>query len=257
MYQRTKYLFDPKSKSPFKISRSKIELFVQCPRCFYLDLRHGLKRPSWPAFTLNSAVDALLKKEFDTHRAGNTAHPLMAAYKLNYRPFAHSKMDQWRHNFTGVQVKHEVTNFMVYGAVDDIWQDDEGNLMIVDYKSTSTDKPIDLNDHWKAAYKRQMEFYQWLARHNEELGKYRVLDLGYFVYCNGQKDVAAFDAKLEFNIELIPYEGNDAWVEDKILSAHQCLSNDKIPEAVADCEYCQYRQAAKTLEMWGGDSLFS
>lgn len=34
---RTKNLFDPKSKTPFKLSRSKIDLFLNCPRYFYLD----------------------------------------------------------------------------------------------------------------------------------------------------------------------------------------------------------------------------
>ncbi len=35
--QRARNLYDPKSKEPFRISRSKIELFINCPRCFYLD----------------------------------------------------------------------------------------------------------------------------------------------------------------------------------------------------------------------------
>lgn len=248
MYRRTKYLFDPQSKNPFKISRSKIELFVQCPRCFYLDLRCGVKRPSFPSFTLNSAVDILLKKEFDLHRANNTLHPLLEAYNLNHVPFSHAKMDEWRHNFSGVGFLHETTNFWVYGAVDDIWQDESGNLIIVDYKSTSTDKPIDLDDHWKQPYKRQMEIYQWLARHNHELGKYNISDLGYFVYCNGIKDRQAFDAKLEFSVELIPYQGDDGWVEKKVLAAHECLMSGKLPEASAECEHCQYRQAANSLE---------
>jgi len=30
-------LFDPRSDKPFVLSRSKVELFIDCPRCFYLD----------------------------------------------------------------------------------------------------------------------------------------------------------------------------------------------------------------------------
>ena len=52
----------------WKLSRSKIDLFVECPRCFYLDNKLGIKRVQFPAFLLNSAVDALFKKEFDIHR---------------------------------------------------------------------------------------------------------------------------------------------------------------------------------------------
>ena len=56
----------------WKLSRSKIDLFVECPRCFYLDNKLGVSRPKGPSFTLNIAVDALLKREFDTHRAHKT-----------------------------------------------------------------------------------------------------------------------------------------------------------------------------------------
>src|SRR3989338_3464891 len=70
--------YDPASKEPFKVSRSKIDLFVECPRCFYLDARLGVKRPSGPSFTLNNAVDELFKREFDVHRTARTTHPLMS-----------------------------------------------------------------------------------------------------------------------------------------------------------------------------------
>ncbi|HVY67280.1 MAG TPA: hypothetical protein VHA30_00050, partial [Patescibacteria group bacterium] len=61
--KRTKYLFDPRSKYPFRLSRSKIDLFLNCPRCFYLDRRLGVALPPGFPFALNSAVDHLLKKE--------------------------------------------------------------------------------------------------------------------------------------------------------------------------------------------------
>ena len=67
--KRTKNIYDPASKNPFKLSRSKIDLFLECPRCFYLHRRLGVGRPPGYPFTLNVAVDALLKKEFDIHRA--------------------------------------------------------------------------------------------------------------------------------------------------------------------------------------------
>ena len=55
--------YQPNQTQPFRISRSKVDLFLNCPRCFYLDVRLGIKRPSGFPFNLNSAVDALLKKE--------------------------------------------------------------------------------------------------------------------------------------------------------------------------------------------------
>ena len=60
--------FNPDKKNNWKLSRSKLDLFLQCPRCFYLDNRLGIKRPPGFPFNLNSAVDHLLKKEFDPVR---------------------------------------------------------------------------------------------------------------------------------------------------------------------------------------------
>ncbi|TSC81409.1 MAG: hypothetical protein G01um101419_823, partial [Parcubacteria group bacterium Gr01-1014_19] len=120
--KRAKGLFEPKSSAPFRISRSKIDLFLNCPKCFYYDRRLGVAQPPGFPFTLNSAVDKLLKKEFDSHRANGTPHPLMKAYKLQAVPFHHPKMDEWRDALRGGAVYlHEPTNLFVTGGVDDVW----------------------------------------------------------------------------------------------------------------------------------------
>ena len=105
--KRTRNLFDPNSSEPFRISRSKIDLFHECERCFYLDVRLGLARPSFPAFTLNNAVDELMKREFDLHRAKGSAHPLMKAYKIDAVPIVHADLEIWRNNFKGVSHLHQ------------------------------------------------------------------------------------------------------------------------------------------------------
>jgi hypothetical protein len=79
---RERNRFDPHSADPFKLSRSRLEVFLSCPRCFYLDRRLGIDRVRGPAFTLNSATDTLLKKEFDAHRAAGTPHPISAALNM-------------------------------------------------------------------------------------------------------------------------------------------------------------------------------
>ena len=81
-----------------------------------------------------------------------------------------------------------------------------------------------------------MEFYQWLFRRNG----FEISDIGYFVYCNGIKDRGSFDARLDFRIKVIPYEGSDKWVDDTIIEIHQTLEGAEIPEAAEDCEYCKY-----------------
>ena len=231
-----KKLYDPNAKEAFKVSRSKIDLFIECPRCFYLDRRIGVSRPQGFPFNLNSAVDTLLKKEFDIHRNQKTPHPLMDSYGIDAVPFQHEKMDIWRENFTGVETFYEPTNFVVFGAVDDIWVDKNNTLMVVDYKATSKNEEVNLDAEWQDGYKRQMEVYQWLLRQNG----FKVSDTGYFVYANGKRDREAFDGKLEFDIKLIPYEGKADWIEKTLMNMKKCLDTNEIPKASPTCEYCTY-----------------
>lgn len=240
--KRARNIFDPASNQPFKLSRSKLDLFLNCPRCFYLDRRLGVSQPPGFPFNLNSAVDTLLKKEFDIHRAGKTTHPLMKAYGLDLVPFRHELMAEWRENFKGVRFLHQPTNFIITGAVDDLWVDGKGVIYVVDYKSTSKTTEVNLDAEWQLGYKRQLEVYQWLLRQNG----FKVSDTGYFVYANGQTDREAFDGKLEFNIKIIAYAGDDAWVEKEIIRARQCLMGNKIPRAGADCDYCGYVEAVNS-----------
>ena len=235
--QRTKGLYQSDSDESFKLSRSKIDLFLQCPRCFYLDRKLGVGRPPGFPFALNSAVDALLKKEFDIHRAKGSQHPLLEKYGVDARPVAHEDLDKWRTNFTGVQYLHKPTNLLITGAIDDLWQSSKGEYIVVDYKSTSKAEDITaLDKDWQDGYKRQMEIYQWLVRQNG----YKVSDTGYFVYCNGKTDRQAFDAKLEFDLTLIAYKGDDSWIEKTIAKIHKCLNSDKMPKSNPECDYCNY-----------------
>ncbi|MFY9493305.1 MAG: PD-(D/E)XK nuclease family protein [Minisyncoccia bacterium] len=243
--QRTRNLFDPTAKVPFRLSRSKIDLFLNCPRCFYLDRRKGVAQPPGYPFTLNSAVDKLLKKEFDAHRVQGTAHPLMKTYNIDAVPLNHPRMDEWRDALGGgVQYFHPATNFLVTGGVDDIWVNPKGEFMVVDYKATAKNGEVDLAAAWQIGYKRQVEIYQWLLRHND----FRVSHTAYFVYANGQTDREAFDGRLEFDVVVLAYQGNDSWVEEALADMQRCLLSEALPPYSPDCDYCRYREAAANVE---------
>ncbi|PIT93271.1 MAG: hypothetical protein COU06_00750 [Candidatus Harrisonbacteria bacterium CG10_big_fil_rev_8_21_14_0_10_38_8] len=238
---RTRYLFDPKSSEPYRLSRSKIDFFIECPKCFYLDQRLGTKRPPGYPFTLNVAVDELLKKEFDVYRASQTPHPLMKTYGLSVVPYQHPDMEKWRDSLrSGVEYLHPETNLSVRGGVDDIWINKSDELLVVDYKATSKREAPTLEGTLGAQYQRQMEVYQWLLAKNG----FKVSKTGYFVYVNGKKDAEAFDGKLEFDVHLLPLEGDYSWLEPVLLKIKDCLMSEDIPESGLDCDYCAYRETA-------------
>jgi hypothetical protein len=235
--------------APFKVSRSKIELYKQCPRCFWLDVRLKIKQPSGPPFNINKAIDELFKKEFDTYRTKGEPHPIMAEYQVEAIPFAHDKLDDWRETFVGVQAPHEPTNLLVFGAVDDLWVNPNGEVMVVDYKATAKDREVSISAGWQISYKRQMEVYQWLLRQNG----LNVSDTGYFVYTNGRMDLDGFFNKVEFKTKLIPYKGDDSWVEPTLLEMKQCMDGDMPPmgESImgGPCEFCTYARQRTELTL--------
>lgn len=226
----------------WRLSRSKLELFNECPRCFYLDNKLGTARPRGPAFTLNIAVDQLFKKEFDSHREKGTPHPIMEEHNLPCIPFKHEDIDVWRENFEGIEYHDPETEFTISGAVDDVWVDTDDVLYVVDYKSTSKEGTIETlaDSAWEDQYKRQVGVYQWLLRKNG----FDVSDTAYFVYANADATKDSFGDTLHFKTTLVPCEGESEWIEGALQKAKECLSSDEIPASGSMCDYCPYREAS-------------
>lgn len=239
----------PGQPAPYKVSRSKIELYMQCPRCFWLDVRLKIKRPEGPPFNINKAIDELLKKEFDSYRLKGEPHPIMLEYAVEAVPFAHEKLDDWRETFVGVQHLHAPTNLHVFGAVDDLWATSDGELIVVDYKATAKDREVSIDSDWQIAYKRQMEVYQWLLRQNG----FAVSDTGYFVYCNGRLDLDGFNNRVEFKTKVIPYTGNSGWIEGTLQKMKTCMEGDMPPVGRAamggPCDFCTYARQRTELSL--------
>jgi hypothetical protein len=225
-----------------RISRSKVDLFIECPLCFWLDQKAKIKRPSGPPFSLNVAVDHLFKNELDLSR-GKGVPARLAKEGLSFIPAAHPKLDQWRENFKGVTRQFGDIEF--FGAIDDLWVDMFGVHYVVDYKATSKADEVSLDADWQISYKRQVEFYQWLLRGND----LEVSNQAWFVYTNGIKDDAPFNDVLRFRTKMISYEGNGSWIEPTLTKLIACLASDVPPESSSHCVYCQFigkRNASKS-----------
>ena len=226
----------------WKLSRSKIDAFIECPRCFYLDNKLGTKRPGMPSFNLNIAVDALFKKEFDIHRTAGSQHPLCEKYGIDAVPFAHPDLEAWRDPFIGITYRDPETNLLVSGGVDDLWVKPDGTLIVADYKATSKDGTIEgLGDSpWEMQYTRQLGVYRWLL---EQQG-FTVDPTCYLVYANASKDEDAFDDMLTFETTLVPVPTEVDWISGTLHAIKATLESEKLPPVGKACEFCPYREAA-------------
>lgn len=224
-----------------KLSRSKLELFMKCPRCFWLDLKYGVRRPPGFPFTINSAIDYLFKQEFDIYREKREPHPIMTQAGIDAIPYDSPEINKWRDALRGgIQHHHAATDFMVQGGVDDIWVNKAGELIVVDYKSTGSNDPQIYDD-----YVRQLEIYQWLLRENG----YKVSPTGYWVYAQVDKSQGFGNGKgvLPFHIFVKSAEGRWDWIAQKLLEARVVLDSPNPPEPSPECmtsgnqAFCKYR----------------
>ena len=222
-----------------KLSRSTVEKYISCPRCCFLEKVHDIKPPSIP-FTLNIAVDNLCKNEFDYYRNQKKPHPLFLKHEIDAIPFLHCKIDDWRNNYKGIKYKSEIHQYEFGGAIDDIWQKNNGELIIADYKATSRNN-FDWNDTWNKydypkSYKRQLEMYQWLFKMNG----FKVSKEAYIIYFNGKKNEQFFNNLLQFDVHFIKLNCSTDWVETKIIETAEFLRSGIFPSPSQKCDNCNY-----------------
>ena len=240
-------IYQKGTNETFKISRSKFSNFLDCARCFYLERVKGLKDPSMPGWTLNSAVDELHKKEFDEYRKLQKSHPFILKNNLKFIQFQHEQMDHWRNALSGgVSYLDENTNIQLHGGLDDIWFDlDKKELVVVDYKAQSNNTPVEtvayLESQYHQGYKVQMDIYVHILRKM----KFKVSDTAYFLVCNALKTPEKFDAKLHFDLTLVSYKTDTSWIESKIIEMKKTLELKEVPEVNKYCEKCMYLNTGK------------
>ena len=232
------------NSKPTKLSRSSLQLFRECPYCFYIKIKHKITAPSSPQVSLNLKVDQLLKSEFDHFRQTQTAHPIMTQLSGNIIPFNHSDLGQWRHNFTGIQFLHPDYGFLLYGSIDDIWIDqDSQSVIIVDYKATSSKYAISqtrLDD-----YAFQLSFYNWLFHQKN----FQTHHTNYILLANAHTPLQSdkFENKLAFTSQLIPLTNQTDIVEKTLQQAHECLLSISPPQSNPNCKFCNYTSKILTL----------
>ena len=234
--------FDPGSKDPFTISRTRIQNFLDCERCFYIQNVKGVKDLRGLPFRLNSATDTLLKKTFDVAREKQVPHKYFKKEKINLVPFKHEKMDEWRENFKGIKYEYKKSNLMVQGAVDDILINlDTKALSPIEFKSTQTkdgEQTKYLGKPHHKFWKNQLEVYGYLLEKNG----FKVSKDAFIVFCNADISLEDWKESLNFDVYVINYKMNYSWVEPTLDKIKKLLLDKKVPDFSDpdNCDMCRF-----------------
>ena len=224
--------------STLKISRSGLKLFLECPRCFWLDLHHKIKRPPGYPFTLSIAVDYLVKKEFDTYRAEGKLPPVLKNAGIKRAKLYNGEnLSEWRNNFKGIAYFDEDLNAILYGAIDDVLEFKDGSLGVIDYKSSGA-REITIYDD----YQKQMDVYNYILKQKG----YETYPEAFFVFYKVIKEgETGFQNALKFTEEVRPVKVNTQWVGPAFENAVELARQDTPPSSGTSgkngyCDHCHY-----------------
>ncbi|MFA5878021.1 MAG: PD-(D/E)XK nuclease family protein [Candidatus Staskawiczbacteria bacterium] len=218
-----------------QLSPNSLNLYLECPRCFWLDKKMGIRRPPPYPYALNSAVDALLKEEFDTYRENGEAHPFLAAHNIPAKLFHNQDLlNQWRSNFSGIRYYDPQLDATLFGAVDDILEFEDGKLAALDYKSTGS-KVANVYDRFQL----QLDIYTFLLEKNG-FATPRKGYLAFYVVDKG----SGFVDRLPFKKELHTIDTNPDDVKEIFTEAVGLLRKDVPPGHSQDCKFGDWFEKA-------------
>jgi len=215
----------------YKLSPSSLNLFLECPRCFWLQLVKKERRPPTPFPSLPNGMDMILKTHFDNFMEKNKLPPELKELK-GYKLFKDKEILKiWRSNFKGIQYLDKKSNILLRGAVDNILTKKD-KLIVLDYKTRGYPVKEDTHEH----YINQMDLYNFLLRKN----KYKTEDYTYLIFYYPNKVTETgeviFDTKL-IKVKTSPKRGEKVFKEAiKVLQG-------KEPKESKDCGFCKLRNS--------------
>ncbi len=219
------------TRNGLTLSRWQLELFTKCPRCFWLLKQHGIQPPASYPLALNTAMDGLLKAEFDQHRRAGTLHPILSEQGIRAELFRNAaKLQEWRDARRGVRWMDPATGYTFFGAVDDILEFPDGSLAVVDYKSSGA-REVTVYP----SYQLQIDIYTFLL---EKLG-YKTAPTAYLAFFLAIKN-DGFKGRLPFRAELKEVTPAPERVYKLFLAAAEAAQAEQVPPSGEECDLCRW-----------------
>ncbi len=180
----------------YKLSPSTLNLFKECPRCFWLTHHKVWKRPAGIFPSLPSGMDRILKNHFDKFMEKGQLPPELCEndHCQNLKLFNDKeKLGVWRNNWKGISFTDKKGNEL-HGAVDNILINKTNKkLIVLDYKTRGYALKEDTAEH----YRLQMNIYNFLLRKNG----YETEDYGFLLFYVPREVMAT--GEVLFDTELV------------------------------------------------------
>jgi len=215
-----------------QLSPSALTVFIDCPRCFWLEKVKKIKRPRGIFPSLPGGIDRVLKVYYDRFRT-KKALPPEIENQIKGKLFAdQTKLDQWRNWRTGLKIYIPEADAMLIGAVDDLIINNEGEYVVFDFKSKGSEPKDDGSQY----YQNQLNCYALMLQENGmPISGYGYLAY-YYPLAKSKTDSFEFGVMV-FKLQVFPEDAKKL-----VVNAAKCLAGD-IPVPAPNCEYCSFADA--------------
>lgn len=222
----------------FKLSPSDLTfLWEECPRCFYLKIVRGFRRPAIPFPKIFSRID-LLMKDFYLDKSTKVIHADLPEGTV----FTTGK---WVESdpiaFTG-----HAAECYLKGIFDTVLKFNDGSFAVVDFKTT------EINDDYLEFYARQLRAYAYALEHpspgNLELkpvSRLGLLVLEPRTMHEDEKGHLCYSGKTAWQEVALDEAGFLSMLEEMV----DILEKPEPPAAGEKCEFCRYREQARTINL--------
>jgi hypothetical protein len=214
----------------FFLSAHTLNLYRECPRCFWRHIRKGqdYRRPEPPTSTLPRGMDTVIKSYFDGYRAQGLVPPELAAVSGG-RLVEDTLIQNWRSWKTGLQFIRDDGHRLI-GALDECAVEG-GTYIPVDYKTRGFDVKADSASY----YVFQMSCYNFLLSRNG----YPTQSYAYLIFFIPSRvnEAGDFEFKRQAQkVVTLPCEE----VEAEFKSALSILSRQEAPGEGKSCKFCAW-----------------
>ena len=219
------------------LSNSRLSLYTECPRCFWLDLNAGIKRPDTIFPSLPGGLDLQFKRYFDQFRARGELPPEVKG-KLPGNLLADPKIiDRWRDWRRGIRYAPPWSDIELMGALDECLVDDSGFHYPLDYKTRGYAPKANTHEY----YQDQMNLYTLLLEGNGHKTK----RLAYLLYYHPVEVRERGLIQFDISIREVPSDPEAA--ERLVKDAVSVLSGPAPPSHPA-CGFCNWKDAVRDRE---------
>ncbi|MGI6595238.1 MAG: hypothetical protein ACOX1Z_00840 [Candidatus Ratteibacteria bacterium] len=204
------------------LSPSTINLYRECPRCFYLHMKYEIKRPRGPMPSIAIGLDSVFKKYFDYYRSLKDIPPELKG-EMDGHLIEQLKATYYKDIRQG---------YTLLGKLDDCLVTERKTYVPLDHKTRAS---VAASIH--PAYQLQMELYCVLLEGNGM----KTEDTAYLLYyypLNVSPDEGAGSIMFGMDIKKVNVDMGHATVilEDAIT----CFEQKNLPDASEECEYCRW-----------------